>query len=181
MAAMFTGNPYVNRELGRTWNLANDVRGAAVFSECGNFRPFLSRRWEAGNFVMWLCMNPSSATDVLDDATSRKLTRHSRRLGYAGLFLLNVMDYRATDPDQLPVGGERSQMNDCYIGWCAQRSADIVLAYGGLRGRAEWLAFAADAIQVCGNHAFRCVDRNLDETPRHPRRFPAQFALMDWH
>ncbi len=89
---MIYGTFEIDRELGSTWELQQGVRGSAIFSDCGNYRPYLSRRWAEGEMVTWLCMNPSSATNLVDDATSRKLTRHSQRLGYSGLFLLNVMD-----------------------------------------------------------------------------------------
>ena len=130
---LLLGRSEVDRELGRTWALAEDVRGSAVFSDCGNYRPYLSRRWAQGDMIMWLCMNPSSATDVVDDSTSRKLTRHSRRFGFGGLFLLNIMDYRETDPDRLPEGIEQSRINQRFIMKCARLSAAHILAYGGLQ------------------------------------------------
>ena len=116
---MIYGNSEIDRELGRTFELLPGVQGSAIFSDCGNYRPYLSRRWAAGDMIAWVCMNPSSATNIVDDATSRKLTRHSCRLGYGGLFLLNVMDYRATNPAHLPAGLERSDRNLHYIRKCA--------------------------------------------------------------
>ena len=175
---MILGTSEIDRELGSTWELLPGVRGSAIFSECGNYRPYLSRRWAAGETVTWLCMNPSSATNLLDDATSRKLTRHSQRLGYGGLFLVNVMDFRATDPQQIPVDFERSDRNLHYISKCAALSAMVVLAYGGLRGRVRWQNFAAAAVEACGNAQLGVVLRNANDSPRHPRRFPAHFQLQ---
>ncbi|WP_369808882.1 DUF1643 domain-containing protein [Phaeobacter sp. S60] len=123
-------------------------------------------------------MNPSSATHVSDDATSRKLTRHSRRLGFGKLFLLNVMDYRATDPAQLPEGEERSEGNLDEIRRCARHADCVVLAYGGLRRKLEWIEFANDALQACHGAALCRVATNQDGSPRHPRRFPADFELQ---
>ena len=79
---MILGNSAIDRELGRTHPLAADVKGSAKFSHCGNYRFYLSPGWGEGPTIMWLCMNPSSATDIVDDDTSRKLTRHFRRLGF---------------------------------------------------------------------------------------------------
>lgn len=174
------GTSEIDRPLGRWWPLEEGVRGSAFFSECGNYRPYLSRRWGEGDFVMWLCMNPSSATNDRDDATSKKLTRHSQRLGYGGLFLLNVMDYRATDPQHLPLDAERSNRNLRYISKYAALSAQIVLAFGGLRARGNWQNFAAEAVAACGDIQPQCVLRNADGSPRHPRGFPAEFALQEF-
>jgi len=179
---MLVGTREVDRALGQTWALENDVRGSAFFSECGNFRPYLSRRWAQGPMIMWLCMNPSSATDEVDDATSRKLTRHSRQLPFAfgGLFLLNVMDFRTTDPRHLPEGNETSPRNQRYIRKFASLSNTIVLAYGRLQNNPVWLAHAGNAVEACGDRAFQCVARNVDRSPRHPRRFPQHVGLLEF-
>lgn len=163
---------------GRTsYDLAMDVRGSAFFFDCGNFRPYLSRAWAAGPIIMWLCMNPSSATNTRDDAASRKLTRHSQRLGFGKLMLLNVMDYRATDPAELPEGEERSPHNISHIARCARHADRIVLAYGGLRDRPAWKNYANEAVAACQPAATFHVEINRDGSPRHPRRFPADFGL----
>ncbi|WP_369038149.1 DUF1643 domain-containing protein [Roseovarius tolerans] len=177
---LLSGTVEIDRALGRNWELKPGVRGSAVFSECGNYRPYLSRRWDEGNMVMWLCMNPSSATNLVDDATSKKLTRHSRRLGYGGMFLLNVMDYRETDPLQIPADAECSDRNLGYIIRCAALSHTVVLAYGGLMGRRRWRNIAAAAVEACGDIQLRCVLRNANGSPRHPRGFPSQFQLQDF-
>ncbi|WP_350339895.1 DUF1643 domain-containing protein [Gemmobacter denitrificans] len=174
---MLRGNPICQRHLGETYDLAMDVRGSAYFSDCGNFRPYLSRAWAQGPIIMWLCMNPSSATNTSDDATSRKLTAHSRRLGFGKLMLLNVMDYRATDPGQLPNGEERSPHNICHIARCARHANRVVFAYGGLRNNPAWRNYANEAVAACQPAAVFRVQINKDGSPRHPRRFPANFEL----
>lgn len=177
---MLKGTTEIERNLGRTYALDDQVRGSAVFSDCGNYRPYLSRGWGAGPTIMWLCMNPSSATDTCDDATSRKLTRKSRELGFGRLFLLNVMDYRATDPNALPGGQEVSERNLEFIWRCARKADTIVLAYGGLRKKGAWREYANNAVDACNDAAFRCVAINGDGSPRHPRRFPAEIQLKGY-
>lgn len=174
---MISGNSAIDRELGRTHPLAADVKGSAKFSHCGNYRFYLSRGWGAGPTIMWLCMNPSSATDIVDDDTSRKLTRHSRRLGFGRLFLLNVMDYRATDPDQLPIDDEVSAANIPQITRCARWADTTVLAFGGLRSKRAWKDYADRAIHACGAAAFMHAAENGDGSPRHPVMFPSNFRL----
>lgn len=174
---MIRGNSICQRPLGRSFDLDEGVRGSAYFSNCGDFRPHLSRGWGEGPTIMWLCMNPSSATDTRDDSTSRKLTRHSRRLGFGRLLLLNVMDYRATDPGQLPEGEERSDHNLDHIERCARHADRIVLAYGGLRNKQRWIEYANQAVQACQPADLLNVSINQNGSPRHPRRFPADFQL----
>lgn len=178
---MLTGTTEIDRHLGRTLPLHDQVRGSAVFSNCGDYRPYLSRGWGPGPTIMWLCMNPSSATDTVDDATSRKLTRHSRRLGFGRLFLLNVMDYRATHPDALPAGQEVSEQNLEYIARCARRSDTIVAAYGGLQNKAAWKEYANRAVNACGDVFFSCAATNQNGSPRHPRMFPRTLYLGEYH
>ena len=174
---MISGNSVIGRGLGRTHPLAVDVKGSAKFSNCGNYRFYLSRGWGEGPTIMWLCINPSSATDLVDDDTSRKLTRHSRRLGFGRLFLLNVMDYRATDPDQLPLGGEVSPANIPEITRCARWADTTVLAFGRLRNRRAWKENARRATDACGGNALMRAVANGDGSPRHPVMFPREFQL----
>lgn len=119
--------------------LANDqllVNGdypAAVFSECGAYRYFLSRRWASGNnCIVWICLNPSTADHQKNDPTVTRLCNFSRKWGYDSLRLLNIFALRSTDPRGLkkiddPIGPD----NDWWFREIAHaRGQDIVCAWG---------------------------------------------------
>lgn len=90
--------------------LPPSVTSAAQFSECGRYRYLLTRQWRNGSAaVMWVMMNPSTATAELDDPTLAKCRAFTARWGYSRMVVANVMAYRATHPADLlavdePVG-----------------------------------------------------------------------------
>lgn len=75
----------------------------AVYSPCRQYRYILHRRWtdDPDHSVMFLMMNPSTATEEYDDPTVRKCRVYAMRWGYNHLIIGNVMAYRTTDPSLL--------------------------------------------------------------------------------
>ena len=89
----------------------------AVFSPCSQYRYKLWRVWDpAGPLgcVMFLMLNPSTATATEDDPTIRRCIGYARSWGYSGLYVGNLFAYRATDPADLrradhPVGPDNDR------------------------------------------------------------------------
>jgi hypothetical protein len=77
------------------------VVSEAVYSPCQQYRYILHRRWEIGEpdrSVMFVMLNPSTATAETDDPTVRKCRQYAMRWGFNHLIVGNIMAYRATDP-----------------------------------------------------------------------------------
>lgn len=108
----------------------------ADVSACGRYRYGLGVRWADGPCLGWIALNPSTADAEIDDATSRRFRSFSMRDGYGSYEVVNLDAFRATDPRALrtalrsgvDVVGER---NDVAIGDMVERTAAVVLAWGG--------------------------------------------------
>lgn len=96
--------------------LLDGVRASAYISECGTYRYTLSRIWDENRpIVLWVMLNPSTASAVEDDRTLRKIQEFSRTWGYGGLIVANLFALRSKDPKDLrrhpdPVGPENDLM-----------------------------------------------------------------------
>lgn len=78
------------------------VQGKACFSECEQYRFWLSRVWDTRfpepRMVAFIGLNPSCADADVDDRTVRKCQTLARSWGYDGMYMLNLFPYRATNP-----------------------------------------------------------------------------------
>ncbi len=109
-----------------------DAPSIAVYSDCENYRYSLTRIWdEHAPRVLFVMLNPSTATEVQNDPTVERCERRARTLGYGAFCVCNIFAYRATDPKKMraqsdPVGPE----NDVTIINATNWANDIVCAWG---------------------------------------------------
>jgi len=124
-------------------------------------------------FVQWICLNPSTATETVDDPTLRRVQNFTKAWGYDEMVMTNLFAFRATIPkDMMAERKPEGVENDAVIGEIASRAALIVCAWGNHgshNGRAArvcaWLnrlgvPFTALAVTDVGE-------------PQHPLYLPA--------
>ena len=94
----------------------------ATFSPCRTWRYSLWRIWQPGKpYVVFIGLNPSTATEVEDDPTIRRCIRYAQDWDYGGLYMLNVFALRSTDPKALyrhsdPKGPDNSNAEGALVG-----------------------------------------------------------------
>lgn len=143
--------------------------GRAVFSECRTWRYELERRWDHSKMMAaWICMNPSTATETVDDPTVRKIIGFSKRHGYGGFVLFNLLAVRMTDPKGLTKHfNPRGPDNDPFqiARRCKEVSPDPpFIAWGCIHRK-----FHRDAIELMrAVSVFRTLGRSAEGHPRHP-------------
>jgi hypothetical protein len=109
-----------------------DAQSYAVYSDCEAYRYALTRTWDtAGDKVLFVMLNPSTATEVQNDPTVERCERRARALGFGAFRVCNIFAYRATDPKDMraqsdPVGPE----NDTAILEGSEWADAIVCAWG---------------------------------------------------
>ncbi len=106
-------------------------RSWAAYSPCGQYRYGLSRRWGPGPALLYVMLNPSTATERANDPTIERCERRAAALGYDALGVVNLFAFRATLPQDLkrapdPVG----PLNDAAIRVAALRADRILCAWG---------------------------------------------------
>jgi hypothetical protein len=87
-----------------------DAASEAVYSDCERYRLSLTRVWDpAGPRLLFVMLNPSTATEARNDPSVERCERRARALGFGAFRVCNIFAWRDTDPAALravadPVG-----------------------------------------------------------------------------
>ncbi|HHS89489.1 MAG TPA: DUF1643 domain-containing protein [Rhodobacteraceae bacterium] len=113
-------------------HIKGDAPSIAVYSDCECYRYSLTRIWQpTGPRVLFVMLNPSTATEVQNDPTVERCERRARALGFGGFQVTNIFAWRDTDPRRMraaadPVGPG----NDAAIQEGAAWADQIIAAWG---------------------------------------------------
>ena len=140
-----------------------------------NHRYTLRREWNSNirGIVNWVMLNPSTADDVFDDATIRRVIGFSKRWGYSGLVVTNLFAFRATDPRELVKLAQSNpglaigEYNDHNIIQAACNADTIVCAWGNggkLRNR------DIEVTTLLHQYHLYCIRLTDLKCPAHPVR-----------
>lgn len=158
-----------------------DAPSVAVYSACEHYRYALTRIWDPqGRRVLFIMLNPSTATEIQNDPTVERCERRARALGYGAFRVCNIFAWRATNPRDMraqtdPVG----PANDDAIRDALRWTQDTIAAWGSHgvhlhRGRA-----VADLIRAMGAQP-RHLGLTRDGQPKHPLYISYTTQPVDW-
>lgn len=153
------------------------MMSSAMISDCGNYRYWLTRQWDNGCLLPFVMLNPSTADANDNDPTIRRCMTFARGEGFAGISVVNLFAFRATNPDALrsvrdPVGPD----NDEFLIQELRRNRKVVAAWGAVpmwRDRINYVLSLAELNEV----DLRCVGQTNGGFPRHPLYVPAAQRL----
>lgn len=138
----------------------------AWYAPCMAYRYGLERVWQPGGAILlFVMLNPSTATELVNDPTIARCQARAARLGYGGVRIANLFAYRATRPQDLrraadPVGPR----NDAFLcRWL--RGAGPVVAAWGVHG--TYLGRDRAVIAMLGDRACH-LGLTKAGHPRHP-------------
>lgn len=138
---------------------------SAEFSECGKYRYQLTRIWSGDKKVaMCIGLNPSLASDQVDDATIRILIGSLRHLGYGGLHMVNLYALITPKPSELFNHPNPLGLNNEWLQSTALISQEIIFCWGAFK-KAD---HRAKEIKKMFPSAL-CFGKNQDGSPWHPR------------
>ena len=112
-----------------------DAPSTAIYSDCERYRYSLTRIWDPdGRRVLFIMLNPSTATEVQNDPTVERCERRARALGFGAFQVTNIFAWRDTDPKAMraaadPVGPQNDATIQAGVDW-----ADQIIAAWGTHG-----------------------------------------------
>ena len=152
--------------------LLRGCRGDATFvGSRREFRPLLIRDWVPNPYKLWLWvgMNPSTASHLVDDPTIRKELMYTIKHGGRGYRKCNVADYRATKPAMLTQApAMRSQENLDIIFGMAKAADVIVCAWGAIPKFLVPYEKETLAVLLTVGKRLYCLGKTAGGKPRHP-------------
>ncbi len=157
-----------------------DAASTAVYSPDSRYRYALTRIWAPGPQVLFVMLNPSTATEVQNDPTVERCERRARALGFGSFAVANIFAFRATDPRVMraepdPVGPE----NDRAIHDLA-RTADLVICAWGTHGaHLDRGAVVKSLLGTTGKDLFH-LGLSQAGHPKHPLYIGYAHQPMRW-
>lgn len=159
------------------------VHSTAIYSECENYRYSLVREWDAAKIrIVFIGLNPSTATEQENDRTVDKCMRWAAEWNYGSFTMLNLFAYRATDPNDMrrhpsPVGPQNDRIilesitPDCRVIPCWGNGGAHQDAADGL------LRLLIRQKVKCGG-VYSLVELTKRGFPKHPCRLAYQQELV---
>jgi hypothetical protein len=153
-----------------------DKSAWAVYGPGGpssSYRYELGRKWDYGNLVKWIMLNPSTASHEVDDPTIRKCMKFARSWGYAGIQVVNLFAYRSTDPKALKDLGyceavnHALGVNKAFLGRALAAPGPTICAWG--QGGKLWSRARIFLEEIKpSNIPVMALKLSKDGTPYHP-------------
>ena len=137
----------------------------ATISSDGLYRYELGREWSNDVPLVWCMLNPSTADENVDDPTIRRCISFAKTWGYGGIYVVNLMVFRATYPKQCleaiyPIG----PANRLYLQTAAQIGHKVMCAWG-TKAPPEIVRQGLEAMSAA---ELFCLGTTKDGHPRHP-------------
>ncbi len=161
--------------------LKGDAPSAAVYSPCERYRYLLTRTWDpTGPRVLFVMLNPSTATEAQNDPTVERCERRARVLGYGAFRVCNIFAWRDTDPKAMRAASEPvGAGNDAAIAESCVWADAVICAWGTHGAHLDRGAAVEALIRATG-----AVPHHLGLTreghPRHPLYLPYTEAPRPW-
>ena len=106
-----------------------------ILSPCEEYRYLLMHEWDANEgLVNFIMLNPSTATEAVNDPTMNRCITRAKLWGYGGLIVTNLFAFRATDPKELQKTAKPIEhapgFNENALATAAQACDSVICAWG---------------------------------------------------
>lgn len=141
----------------------------AVYSPCKRYRYSLTRIWNHDDRrLLYIMLNPSTATELANDPTIERCERRARVLGYGGFRACNLFALRETDPSRLkrapvPEGRDNRAQILAAVDW-----ADDVLCAWGIHGAHRGQGQSVLELLLASSKPLLALGMTSSGHPRHP-------------
>lgn len=151
------------------FSIGGTISGATFLDEGHRFRVALWRIWDKDKpLLLFIGLNPSTATGVMDDATIRRVVGFAKSWGYGGVFVGNLYSLVTPDPKEIweaPSKGAGGGPNDHALRVMVRLTDDVLVGWGHF-GKAAGNR-PAEVLALVGKPVY-CLGTTKDGWPKHP-------------
>ena len=147
--------------------MSDEIVRSAQFSECRLYRYTLERVWDADlPTCVFILLNPSTATELIDDPTNRRGMGFARKWGCGTCVFVNLFAFRTPKPKEMKAAENPAGiLNDQWIRHWA-RKADILVAAWGTHGAHQ--GRDQQVLKLLMPHKIMCLGKTKAGHPGHP-------------
>jgi len=136
----------------------------AFFNQDRTFRYWLFRQWdETLPKAMCIGLNPSTANEIDNDPTIKRLMPLLKNAGYGGFYMCNLFAFVSPNPDDLRRIIDATGDNDYHLHYCYQQTDAVIFCWGNFKV-AQYKA--KKMIKYFPNAL--CFGKNANGSPKHP-------------
>lgn len=140
------------------------IIGGAEFSQCRKYRYGLWRIWdEEKPLIMFIGLNPSTASENMDDPTIRRVKRFAKDWGYGGVYMCNLFAFVTAYPEELKTCDDPINENDKWLARFGFMCKDVLFAWGSFKEAKQ----RAEVVSKMFPGAV-CLGITKDGSPKHP-------------
>lgn len=142
----------------------NDTVIGAEFSPCRKYRYVLWRIWDKQlPKVMFIGLNPSTANEITDDPTIRRVKSMAKNWGFGGVYMTNLFSFVTAYPDELLKCPDPINGNDLWLHKVASLCSEIIFAWGNFKEAQERSKKIIEMFPKA-----KCLQINKNGSPKHP-------------
>lgn len=122
--------------------------------------------------VAFIGLNPSTANELKNDPTIRRVMGFAQGWGFGGVLMLNLFGLVSSNPKALLAEPDPLCENDIWVMQNANACAEIVFAWGAFKVARERGKYFASLFPEA-----KCLGHNQDGSPFHPLFIPGDTQL----
>ncbi|MDD5475481.1 MAG: DUF1643 domain-containing protein [Syntrophales bacterium] len=163
-------------------NDLNTISGAIFSDPYHHYRHALWRKWNSGKpYLLFVGLNPSTATEVTDDPTIRRVVRFARDNGYGGIYVGNLFSIVSSDPsvliDRSKTAGLLYEPGDTVLIQIRDKCAATLVGWGTFGEKCG--KRPADVLSLVGKPVY-CLGKTKSGEPKHPLYLRADTPFIEY-
>lgn len=158
-------------------SLFPEITSGAEFSKCRNYRYCLWRIWDATKpKVMFIGLNPSTANEISDDPTIRRVVKFASDWEFGGVYMLNLFGWVTAYPEELKKCNDPVGENDLWLKKMGDLSHTIVFAWGNFKEAKERARIVSELFPEA-----IALQINKNGSPKHPLYVKGDVIPVKFH